>query len=120
MLGVRRFARMDITPTIRTLALPTATTERAISSTAYSLVPDLGITSDTRRGSGIAEFTAVRDGVGLAGRGMLHAEPMIAVTLAASPSADSTPIMDSMVSLFDAVAALPGGPGTPLMYSFAS
>ena len=105
MLPVRQFALTDITPTIPTLALRTATTDRAISSVACLSVQDLGITGDTRRGSGIAEFTAVRDGVGPAGRDMLHAEPMIGATLAASPAAKSTPTMDSMAAQFEAVAA---------------
>ena len=120
MLPVRQFALMDIIPTIHMLALPTATTHRTISSMAYSLVPDLGITSDTRRGSGIAEFTAARDGVGLAGRDMLHAEPMIAVMQAALPAAESMSIMDSTAAQFWAVAASPAAESTPTTDSTAA
>jgi len=40
---------------------------------------------------------------------------MIAVTLAASPAADSTPIMDSMAARFEVVAASPAAECTPIM-----
>jgi len=40
---------------------------------------------------------------------------MIAVTLAASPAADSTPIMDSMAAQFEVVAASPAAECTPIM-----
>ena len=105
MLPVRQLALTDITPTIRMLALRTATTHRATSLMACSLVPDLGITGDTRRGSGIAVFTVVPDGVGLAGPDMLRTEPTIEATLAVSPVVKFTPIMGSMAAQFEAVAA---------------
>jgi hypothetical protein len=87
---------------------------------AYLLVLDRGITSDTRRGSGIAEFTAARDGVGLAGRDTLHAEPMIAATQAVSPAAESMSIMDSTAAQCEAVAASPRAESTLIMDSMAA